>query len=120
MNMRLAHGPVRGRSFFPSAAPAHHHIRYVPHRVSTTSQRARQRTRQDPIRMAVAASWVAVALVMALIVAAAMILPKPAPASSPALPWRSTTAGPLLPYERPLVAASVPLAVPHHHLGLRG
>lgn len=119
MNMRLAHGPVRGRSFFPSAASAQRHIRYLPHGASPRHG-ARQSTRYDPARIAVVASWAAVAVIMALIVAAAVILPRPVPAATPVLPWNAATAGPVLHYEHSQVGVPAPLGVPHHEGGLLG
>jgi hypothetical protein len=120
MNMRLAHGSVRGRSFFPAPAPAHRHVRYVPQRAGRGTRAPQPRTRAVAERLAVFASCFMLAVIAALIAVAAVISPRPAPTSSLQEPWRSGTARPLLTHQQSQVGAAVPLPVPDHLAGVTG
>ena len=100
MHIRLAHGPLRGRSSIPAFTRARGRVRYpAPRRVQRPDRHERPRT-SLPVRdhVGVAAVWAALFVVAVFILAAAVVAPHPAPPGPADAPWRTAAAGGPLPY----------------------
>ena len=108
-NLRV-HTSMSGPSSFPASTGVRHRLHYPsPRPADRSDQRGRPKaTKRVRERMWVVAAWIAVSLVAALILVAALVTPRAAPAGSLYEPWRSPAAGGLLPYAHSHISAPLP------------